>query len=230
MFRVILVVAPLLAAVAAPASAAERRFPIDGFTAVGVGGFDHARVAIGGGFSIRAEGLPADLAELRIERRGNALDIDRIKGRHRPGARAVTVYVTMPAITAASVGGSGSIAVDRARADAISLSVGGSGSITVAALDAGHAAVNIGGSGSVAAAGTARDLTVALGGSGRAALRRVTARTATVSISGSGAVDAAVDGDATVMASGSGSVDLGPRSHCTVTRAGSAQVRCGTTR
>ena len=227
--RRVLILASLAAVTAAsPAMAEQRSFPMSGFTSVGVGGADRVVVRVGGGFSVRAEGLPADLAELKIERKGDAIDIARQRDAwKRRDAKPVTVFVSMPRIDGANVGGSGSMDIDRAEAKAFEANVGGSGSIMVAQLAADEATFNIGGSGGVRAAGRVRDLSVSIGGSGQVSAPGLTAAQADITVAGSGGVRTLVNGQADVTLTGSGNVDLGPNSRCSVTKMGSGRVTCG---
>lgn len=228
MRRVLILAALSGVAAAAPAAAEQRNFPVSGFDSVGVGGADRVVVRAGGSYSVRAEGLPADLAELKVERKGGAIDIGRERGAwKRRGAKPVTVFVTMPRISGANVGGSGSIDIDRADAKAFEGNVGGSGSIVVARLSSDAATFNIGGSGEVRAAGRVRDLSVSIGGSGQVEAPALTAAQADVTVAGSGSVRALVAGEAEVTITGSGDVDLGPNARCAVTKMGSGRVTCG---
>lgn len=218
---------PILAAVA-PAAAEQRSFDLSGFTTVGLGGADRVMVTLGQGYSVRAEGLPADLAELKVERRGDAIDIGRQKNAwQRRGAKAVTVFVTLPRIYGANVGGSGSMQIDRVEAKEFEANVGGSGSIAIGRVSADTLTANIGGSGSVRAAGAARQLDVSIGGSGEFAGAGLASAGADVTLAGSGSVRTMVNGQADVTITGSGSINLGPRSRCSVTKIGSGQVACG---
>ncbi|MBB4152704.1 hypothetical protein GGQ80_000580 [Sphingomonas jinjuensis] len=227
MRRVLILASLASLAAASPALAEQRSYPLSGFTSVGVGGADAVKVRVGGGYSVRAEGLPADLADLKIERKGDAIDIRRERGQwQRRGAKPVTVFVTMPRIEGANVGGSGSLDIDRADAKAFEANVGGSGMIAIGQLASNEATFNIGGSGSIRAAGRVNDLSVSIGGSGDVAAPTLTAAKADVTVAGSGSVRARVVGDADVTITGSGDVDLGPDARCDVTKMGSGRVTC----
>jgi hypothetical protein len=198
------------------------------FDSVSLGGAAKVVVRAGPAFAVRAEGPAAAFANFRVARTGTTLEVGhRYDGRRNPLEDRITVYVTLPALAAASVGGSGTIDADRAAGARFTGSVGGSGALRVARLDARDVHLSLGGSGEIAAAGTVGALEASLGGSGRLAAPNLHARSAAVSIGGSGSVRADVQGPASVSIAGSGSVDLGPRSRCKVSKVGSGTVRCG---
>lgn len=204
-------------------------YPIRDFDAIRLGGSERVVVHIGNDYSVRAEGPAAAFDNLRIARDGSALVVGRRYDERQSSKmeRQIVVHVTMPALRAASIGGSGSLIADRAGGERFSAGVGGSGSLRIDALDARSAEFNVGGSGTIAAAGTVGALEVNIGGSGEIQARGLRAASAQVSVGGSGTVRATVDGTAQVSMAGSGTVDLGPQARCRVSKVGSGQVRCG---
>ncbi len=203
-------------------------YAVRDFDGVSLGGAAQVIVHTGPAFSVRAEG-PADaLANVRIVRTGRTLEVGRrYDGRDTPQDGRVTVHVTMPALTAASVGGSGTIDADRGSGDRFDGAVGGSGVLRIARLEARDARLSLGGSGEIAAQGDVGALEVSIGGSGQLSAPRLRARSATVSLGGSGSVRLDVQGRAKVSMAGSGTIDRGPRAQCTVSKVGSGKVRCG---
>lgn len=210
-------------------SGGTRSYAVDGFTAISLAASDDVAVSVGPGFSVRAEGSGDVLDKLRIEKTGDTLRIGRRRSGWFGGMSngSAKVYVTMPAITAASLAGSGDLAVDRASGDALALSLAGSGNLSVAAIAVRRAEVSIAGSGNVSAAGDADELRVKIAGAGDVRAGQLKVRGADVSIAGSGGVHAAVNGHATVNIMGSGDVDLGPNATCETKTMGSGRVRCG---
>lgn len=216
------------AGIAGTGSGSQRTFPVAGFTAIELAGADDVDVRVGGGFSVRAEGPAAQLATLRIERKGDTLAIGRRwNGISLGRGDKVMLHVTLPRLTGASIAGSGTMNVDRVQGAGFKADIAGSGTLAVAALAVDKAEVDLAGSGSLQAAGTAKALGIDITGSGRIDAAGLAAGSASVSIAGSGDVRATVDGPATVAIMGSGDVDLGPRARCTTTRMGSGSVRCG---
>jgi len=205
-----------------------RNFAVDNFTGIDLRGSDDVDVRVGSGFSIRAEGPSDELDTLKIEREGDTLKVGR---RDRNGFswgshRKVKVFVTLPRLAAASVAGSGNLAVDRVEGGRFDADVAGSGSLDVRALSVDAAKLAIAGSGDLRAVGTARQLNIDIAGSGSVQAPGLKAQSAHVSIAGSGGVRVRVDGAAKVDLMGSGDVDLGPNARCTVSKMGSGRVRC----
>ncbi len=204
-------------------------YPAQGFDTVSLGGGARVVVRTGSAFAVRAEGPAAAFDNFRVAQRGRTLEIGRRYDNR--GDRAldnrITVHVTLPALVAASVGGSGSIDADRAGGAGFSGSVGGSGALHIGRLDAQRAQLSLGGSGEITAAGNVGALSASVGGSGRLAAPNLRAARADVSIGGSGSIRAAVAGRASVSMAGSGTVDLGPQARCRVSKVGSGTVRCG---
>lgn len=205
-----------------------RTYPVTGFTGVELAGADDVDVRVGTGFSVRAEGPTDELDRLRIEKKGDTLEIGRKNHTGISwGHGKVKVYVTLPRLTGASVAGSGTMAVDRVEGGKFAGSIAGSGTLNLAALAVDEATFDIAGSGDARAAGTAQALAVSIAGSGSLAGTGLRASRADVSIAGSGDVTAAVNGPAKIDLMGSGDVDLGPSARCQVSKMGSGKVRCG---
>jgi len=234
-FLTLLVLAALtLTLPAERAGAAAGGFAVDyairDFSRLALGTGAQMQVRVGPTWSVHANGPAAVLATMRVEREGDTLKIARRDPRAKGNAaleRQVRFTVTMPALSAAALGGAGNMRIDRVAGARFNAAVGGSGVMAVDALTAAEADVSIGGSGSVAAGGRVRALKVSVGGSGSLRAPALHAAHADVSVAGSGDVVTQVDGDARVSSVGSGTIDLGPRARCAVTKMGSARVRCG---
>jgi hypothetical protein len=206
----------------------SRTYQVAGFNAVALKGADDADIRVGPAFSVRAEG-PADrLDDLKIVKDGDTLKISR-KSDHMSwgGGRDVKVFVTMPAITAASTAGSGDMTIDRVEGGAFTGSTAGSGDLSLAALKVDRLDLSIAGSGDISAAGTAGQASLSVAGSGNIAAGGLTAGGANVTTAGSGDITATVNGQAKVRMMGSGDVDLGGGATCNVTKLGSGVVTCG---
>jgi Putative auto-transporter adhesin, head GIN domain len=215
--------------VAGSGSGNTRSYQVADFTGVELRGPDDVDVRVGSGFSVRAEGDEATLGKLKIERVGDTLRVGRIRqnGISWSSGKGVTVYVTMPRMTAASLAGSGDLSVDRVEGGGFKGSIAGSGSLALGAIEVSDADLSIAGSGNISVGGSAGKLGVDIAGSGDVNGSRLKAQSANVSIAGSGGVRAAVDGAAKVSILGSGDVDLGPRAKCSVSKMGSGSVTCG---
>lgn len=89
------------------AQAETQTYDLSGFSVIDASAGVDVEVTVGGDFSVRAEGSAEDLERLRLERRGDALEIGRSRDRggwFQMGRRwDVTVYVTMPSMTGVDV-------------------------------------------------------------------------------------------------------------------------------
>lgn len=237
----------ILAALAAfPGNAAERRFGNTGFSQVVVE--TSANVAITkGGFAVTATGAQADLDRLELRQDGATLRIGHKKGSDwRWNSKPVAIAVSLPALSAVTVSGSGDVAADQVsgaaaalrisgsgdlavqtvKGTALSLGLSGSGNLAVGSAAAETVAVSISGSGDVAVAGRCTTLDARLSGSGDLAANRLNCTNATVSTSGSGDVSVHASGQVTARTSGSGDVVVTGGARCTSRSSGSGVIRC----
>jgi hypothetical protein len=239
MMRKLLMIAPLILAAACSAIAqpnqvqasgqrGQRNFEVGAFQSVALQGPHNVVVTVGSGPSVRAEGDTAALDMLDIRVEDGRLIVGTRRGWSWRGPNgAVTVHVSAPTLTAAAIGGSGDMRIDRVQGDRFAASIGGSGDMEIGALQTRQAEFSIAGSGDIRAAGSAEAADISIAGSGGMALDGLQARRASVSIMGSGDVtlqaSEAVDGS--IM--GSGNVNVRGGARCTVSRMGSGSVSCG---
>ena len=211
-----------------PGPMSQRSFDLAGFNSVSLAGPHDVIVTVGPAFSVRAEGPANVLDRLELDVQGDSLNIGMKKGRwsfRDPGK--TVIHVTMPAIEAAAIGGSGDMRIDKAEGRGFSASIGGSGNIDIASIRVGEASFSIAGSGDIRAAGATQRSTVSIAGSGDVDLGGVETRTASVSIVGSGGVRARAMEAAEVSIMGSGDVEISGTAKCSVSKMGSGSVRCG---
>ena len=211
-----------------PGPKAQRSYDLAGFDSVSLAGPHDVVVRVGSAHSVRAEGGSKVLDALEIKVDGRNLEIGMKRGtwRFRNEPRTV-IHVTMPAIRAAAIAGSGDMRIDRAEGQEFSASIGGSGNIDVAALRTREANFSIAGSGDIRAAGKAGRAKVSIAGSGDVDIAAVEARNSNVSIVGSGNVRSRAMESAEVSIMGSGDVEISGSAKCTVSKMGSGGVRCG---
>lgn len=207
----------------------ERSFAVRDFTGVALRGSDDVDVKIASEFTVRATGPAKVLDDLVIERRGDTLRIGRKSRRgwnwgDRGNAR---IFVTLPALKAAAVAGSGDMRIGPLSGETLQLSNAGSGSIALDSVTVKTIDADLAGSGDLSARGTSERITLSIAGSGDIDMAGLKARAAKVSIAGSGSVTAQVDGDADVSILGSGDVTLGARARCKVSKMGSGTASCG---
>lgn len=206
----------------------SRTYPVADFTGVELKGSDDADVRLGKAFSVRAEGPSDRLDDLKIVKEGDTLKISR-RSSHMGwgGGRDVKVFVTMPAIRAASIAGSGDMTVDRVDGGGFEGSTAGSGALSIGQMQVDQVKLSIAGSGNITAAGAAKQASLSIAGSGDIDAGGLTASQADVSSAGSGDIKATVNGHAKVSMMGSGDVDLGGGATCEVSKMGSGEVTCG---
>ncbi len=217
-------------AAAASGTGGARSFAVADFTGVELAGADDVDVRVGGTFSVRAEGPADELDKLEISKDGSMLKVGRKRnsgGWSMSSGKGVKVYVTMPAIQAASLAGSGNLTVDKVQATDFSGDLAGSGDLQLGRLSATSATLSIAGSGGIGASGEVQRLKVDIAGSGDIDAAGLKAREASVSIAGSGNVAAEVNGRAKISIMGSGDVTLGGKAQCETSKMGSGEVRCG---
>ncbi len=213
--------------VAAQGSGGKRTYPVEGFERVSLGGAGEVEVRVGPGYSVTATGSSEVLEKIIVERDGNSLKLTRRKGMSWSKGEKVNFLVTMPRITGADIGGSGTIVIDRVPGGSFEGNIGGSGKLDVRGLAVDKAEFSIGGSGDVSAAGTASKLEVSIGGSGTIRAEPLRAETGEITIAGAGNIQANIARTAEVTIMGSGNVDITGGAKCSVTKMGGGKVNCG---
>ena len=208
----------------------SRSFDVGGFDRIALAGSYDVVVTVGAAVSVRAEGDARRLERLDIRVEDGQL---RIGNRERRGWSwggdhgRVTVHVTVPALAAAAVAGSGDMRIDQIEGAAFTAAVAGSGDLDIAALRVDQASFSIAGSGNVRAAGAAARSEISIVGSGDADLERLESRTAAVTVMGSGDARLRATESASVALMGSGDVAVTGGARCSVDKHGSGDVRCG---
>lgn len=210
---------------------AQRAFEVGAFQSVSLTGSPDVIVTVGGAPSVRAEGDARMVERLDIRVEGGDLRIGYREGSswsfgfgHR---RGVTVHVTVPALAAATITGSGDMRIDRVQGDRFVATVTGSGDLDLGRVQAGEAVFSVTGSGGIRAAGRAQRSQIELQGSGDVELGALEIRDAAVSVHGSGNVTARAMEAARVTLMGSGDVAITGPARCQVEKRGSGDISCG---
>lgn len=147
-----------LAASAAAASAAggaaaeERTYNYRDFSVIGVSAGVEADIKVGGDYSIRAVGDSEELDRLRVEKRGEGLDIGRKPTKFSWGRRrgGVTVYVSLPALRGVDVSSGADVEAADVDAKSFALEASSGGLVSVAG-ECGALAVDVSSGGSIEA-------------------------------------------------------------------------------
>ena len=218
------------AALAAPASAADRRYSITDFDRVVVEGPFAVRLTTGRPSSAVATGSQQAIDRLSVEVVGRTLRIrpNRSAWGGYPGDRtgAVSVEISTRDLRAATVAGPGSLTIDRAGGLRVDLGLEGSGRLSVGALAADVVTLGLIGSGRVELGGRAEQLRANVHGTADLDATRFTAEAATITTDTAGRITVGVSARATVTASGLGEVDIIGSPACTVSGLSAGQVRC----
>ncbi len=220
-----------LLATACPAHAAERSYTVTSFDRIRVEGAFAVTVTSNRGPSIRASGSPAALDEVIARVEGRTLLLRRSEsewGGYPGEARGpVRIAVTVAQLSAASLTGSGSLAIDGMRGQRIDLVLDGSGRLDLARVETDRLAATLVGAGTMAVAGEVADARVTVRGSGTVDSAGLTVTDAIVTADGAPTVRLAARRTAAVQANGSGSVTVSGKPACTVRNTGTGQVTCG---
>lgn len=215
----------------APGQQIKRNVQVGAFDKVAVAGSHDVIVTVGGAPSVRVEGDSKRIDKMEIVVEGGTL---RIRNKEKSGfsffshkGGSVTVYVTTPTLTGASLAGSGDIKVDKVDGGDFSGAIAGSGNLEIGALQARAASFSIAGSGSVRASGKAESVEYSIAGSGDIAAGGLEARRASVSIAGSGDIEGRAMESADIEIMGSGDVVLTGTAKCNISKKGSGEARCG---
>ena len=220
-----------LAALSAPAAAAERRYSVNDFDRVQVDGPYEVTLTTGGSSHAVAVGDQAAIDRVSVDVQGRTLrvrpSVSAWGGYPGASAGAVRIVLSTRELKGATVIGAGSLAVDRARGLRLDLSLSGSGNLSVGSVDADTLILGAAGSGAISIAGKAKQLRLTVDGSGDFDGRSLVAEDAQIVAGTSGALAVGVRRTAKVTARGRGSVEILGRPACTVAGQAAAMVKCG---
>ena len=202
---------------------------VGAFTEISLGGSSHVVVKQGSPQSVVVEASKDDLADFETDVQGSKLrlgfrnDNGRMFSNKNHGP--VTVYVTVPSLTALRVGGSGKLEVNgNLEANAMTLAVSGSGDLLVPQLKAGHLETAVSGSGDVTVGGTCPSNEIRISGSGKVKAHDLKTETSRARISGSGDAHVYASRSADGAISGSGSVYVAGGAQLSSKTSGSGRV------
>ena len=221
----------LLALLPAPAFAASREYSVTTFDRIRIEGPYAVTLKVGPAVSARADGDQRAIDRLKVEVQGRTLvvrtDATGWGGWSNANSGRVTISLTTPELNMVGVTGSGSLAIDRAKAMRFDIAVGGSGSVTLGALTTDRLGLLLVGSGQVIVAGRAQQTKATLQGSGTIDATKLSVDDLELGSSGSGDAKFAASKTAKVTVNGSGDVTVAGAAACTVNAVGSGEVRCG---
>lgn len=181
-----------------------RSLDISRFEGVSVNGSTRVFISRGGEQRVEVKGQSNILDELETKVQGGVWEIsfDRCLRDHE----TVEVYITVPELTSASVGGSGYVELeDEFKSDDFDASVSGSGDMKLQ-LDTDNLTSHISESGTISAAGVANRHDISISGSGNNKSFDLRTTETEVDISGSGKAQVNARNSLDVEISGSGRV------------------------
>jgi hypothetical protein len=216
---------------AAPAAAAERRYSVTDFDRVQIDGPFQVSLKTGGSNSAKASGGSAAIERVAIDVQGRTLRIrqNRSAWGGYPGEAAgpLRIELTTHDLRGASVGGSGSLSIDKASAMRFDVGLAGSGQIALGSIQADMLVVGLSGSGTIKLAGKAKSLKAAVQGAGSLEAGALGVDDAQINAQTAGRVEVGVRRAATVVNAGQGDTRILGTPSCNVKQLGSGQVFCG---
>ena len=224
----------LAALFAMPAEAAERRYTITDFDRIQVEGPFRVTLVTGKGASAVATGDPRSIDRVSVDVQSRLLKIrpGRSGWGGYPGQEngTVTLTITTPALRSATVIGSGTLEIDRAKAMKFDAVLSGSGRIGIDSVEADVLAIGLVGGGTLRIGGAAKSVRATVSGSGDLDASSLRAEDAEINADTSGRVALAVRRAAKVTSAGAGDVVIAGAPACTVSNRGAGNVSCGSVR
>jgi Putative auto-transporter adhesin, head GIN domain len=210
------------------AGTTTKTFSETGFKQLKVLSADDVEVTIGKTFSVSATGPQKLLDKLELKTEGDVLTIDRKAddGSVISIGSGPKIRITMPAVSAVFVEGSGSVSVDSITGDQLQVDVTGSGEFAVADLQIKNLEATIEGSGDATFAGSVASTKVSVAGSGSFQAEKLTAGIAAIEVDGSGDAALRVTGSASGALRGSGNITIRGTRDCDISEDGSGNVDC----
>ncbi len=197
------------------------------FTEVKALGPDNIVFVTGDAFTIKAEGNAKAIATLRYKLEDGTIKIGRTKGNwFGDESEGVTITITAPKLSAASLAGSGDFTADKMEGDTVKVKIAGSGSLNVAEVAAKTLETKIAGSGDAIISGTAENVDFSVAGSGTINGQKLTTTNAEVSIAGSGDISINATGKVEAKVAGSGDINVTGGATCTSKSMGSGNINC----
>lgn len=223
-----LAAAAALAALSAPASAAERHFSVTDFNRIRVDGPFRVKLATNVAPFATASGSTAALDLVSIDVQGQTLVVRKNSSSWGgyPGQSPGPIEISIGThdLTTVWLNGSGSLAIDKARGQSFDLSIEGSGSVAIGHLETDRLRAGLSGTGSAVVSGNAAQVTAIVRGTSSFDGSGLIAKDATVGADGSSIAKLTATGTAKVDTMGTATVELSGGPACTTHAEGSAIV------
>ncbi len=213
----------LAALLAAPAQAAERRWPVGSIERLRIEAPVTVRVVTGGGNGVRgsaADRATLDALDLRVD--GTTLTIRAPRG----VLPAAALVVATPRLDTVAVFAPATVRIDALRGARVTVSTAGAGDVAIGRVDAERFDVTLVGEGTITAAGRAVEARLAGNGPGTIDAAALASERTMVQAAGDLIVHAAARGTAQISAGPDAQVTISGHPQCSVRAARPATVRC----
>jgi hypothetical protein len=217
---------------AAPASAAEKRFGLTSFEAIEVTADVTVEVVTRSPVGAVATGAPDALDRLTVEERDGRLVIGQKiyagdENRRQP-LGPVTLRINAVNLQSATIAGAGSLQIDALKGTRVMIGLRGPGRLTVGTVTTDRLAVAMIGNGTMTLGGTAKTAQMTLSGAGLVDAGKLAVGELISDSEGTGDHVFNAVKSAAVTTRGLGKTVVLGRPVCTVRNAGNGTVQCGT--
>lgn len=224
-------IAALIASLGTPAPAADRRYTVTDFDRVQVEGPFTIVLKTGKPPSARATGSAQATDRVSIEVQSRTLKVrpNRSAWSSNPGKDygPLAIEITTHDLRAASVNGSGSLAIDKAKAMRFDLTLSGSGRISVADIRADNLIIGMLGAGKMSVGGKVKEFRGTVQGTGDFDGSALAAEDVRINSDTSGTVTINARRTADIVSGATGDTIVLGKPACTVKALGSGRVSCG---
>jgi hypothetical protein len=145
----------------------------------------------------------------------------------KAGEGGLKVALSTHELTAATLAGSGTLAIDKARGMRLDVALSGSGRITIGQVEADRLNLQMLGAGALVLSGRAKSLRATVTGQGALDAAGLVADDAEIAADSTGNITLGVRRAAKVASSGAGDVTISGTPACTLSGSGAGRVRCG---
>lgn len=213
------------------ASAAEKRFGLTSFEAIEVNADYIIDVTTRAPVGAVATGPQDAIDRLSLEARDGRLVIGtrQFAGDEKRGAPhgAVTIRINAASLRSATMGGAGSLAIDRMKGGRVTIGLRGPGSLSVGAIEADRLSVAMIGNGTMTLGGAAKQAQMTLSGAGVFDAGALAVAELTLDSEGAGDTRLNAVKTAAVTTRGIGKTVVLGKPVCTIRNIGNGSVQCG---
>jgi hypothetical protein len=225
----VIAAATLLAA--APAAAAEKRYGLTSFEAIEVNADVAVEVTTRAPVGAVATGSPDALDRITVEAHDGKLVIGEKQfagdENRRTPQGPVTIRINAANLRSATLGGAGSLRIDKLKGIRVTVGLRGPGQVTVGEIVTDRLSVAMIGNGTMALAGTAKQAQMTLSGAGMLDAGKLSVDELISDSEGAGDYVLNAVKSAAITSRGIGKTVVLGRPTCTVRNVGSGSVACG---